>query len=717
MKKRYFPYERFIVRRPLKNYDGHMFTSEEFEKIITQEDFQEALYYASPDLYDELKKYLGGRLPDGESKRMIATLYKYAQRIHYRCTPIGMFAFCSVGKYSDNTAIPNDKCVGKHYRYDCKFLFDYINYLLKNADSKLIESLNVCTNQTVVSIKSRFHLSVQGDNGRIIDIKLPKNELLDFIMSVSKNALSCRELIKQTLDMFEMSYPDCVDYIKRLILIGVLLPDIKISTTGEDNFKRIYRLLKNSNPILLEDLDRLITLLNSDQSFDVKRNEIEALINKAHSIGLDIKRNMFLQIDSFSNEHVYIDESVNKQIIEWFKVLTRISLPSENPLRGFISRYAARYENMSKPVLEVLDHYIGIEYKGNTAMSSDLLRNIFSRSGIEKKAAKIFSYSLTVIEQIVLNKLLEKGNIMEKSVRLTKSDFPSDDYFMDEDYFASYNCMFKIVGYNDNGSILSNLTFSGPSASCLITRFADSLVEIKDILEEISEREQHALPDIILAEISHLSNPHSGNVQIRPSFRPYEIPYLSFKKDDDIKTLHLDDLVINIIGGRVKLMSKKYNKEVVPCYSSAFNYKRLTSELYQFLGDIQLQKAARGLSANFYTLLTMLKHVPRIVYKNIMVNPESWQIENFWKRKQSTDSVEQFRSMHSFLKMSRYLSFYQGDNYFIIDVESDLSILEFFRLSKTQERVVLSEFLAMSDDFQHYKTILEIVQPFLLDTE
>lgn len=233
-------------------------------------------------------------------------------------------------------------------------------------------------------------------------------------------------------------------------------------------------------------------------------------------------------------------------------------------------------------------------------------------------------------------------------------------------------------------------------------------------MDEVAEKEQNSKPEIAMAEISYLSRPHSGNVQIRPDFREYKIPYLSYRDaSEDNRVIDIKDLSVSVEGGKVKLSSKRLGKEVCPCFSSAYNYKFGTSEIYQFLGDVQRQNATKMLSAQLDSLLIMLGHLPRISYKNIVVSPESWIIDNLWGDNDFAQSIEKFRSQHEKLGMPRFLSFSQGDNYFIVDEKSDVSVREFFNLTKKMKTVTLSEFLPLSEDMDHYVAVMEIVQPFI----
>ncbi len=59
MSLEFYPTNNFVFRRPYINYKGKSLDKKNLDNLIRQDFFQEAIYYASPDLYSELMKYLG----------------------------------------------------------------------------------------------------------------------------------------------------------------------------------------------------------------------------------------------------------------------------------------------------------------------------------------------------------------------------------------------------------------------------------------------------------------------------------------------------------------------------------------------------------------------------------------------------------------------------------------------------------------------------------
>lgn len=556
-------------------------------------------------------------------------------------------------------------------------------------------------------------MHVRTETGTITEIRVKHSDFLDFILSSAQSGIECRNLVKCCFDEYDINETDLMEYLRKLILKNILISDLQVEILGKDNFDRIVEKWRNYGLPLLSELTHTMRILQGGSDFSDKKLAIDSLYDKSRRIGVNVKRNQMIQVDAYGMAEVCIENNVRESLIEWFNLLQSICTPTGNPLANFANRFMARYESMSVPLLEVIDKQIGIGYNSAFPSCSTLIDTIYSKSGNRHINSVVKTYSLTIMEQAVLNRLINSDSLATKRIELTEKDFKKYGKINHSDFCQSFTCMFSIVGYDKNGPILNGVHFSGPSATCLLTRFSDGHEGIKSIVSEIAKEEQNSNKDVVMAEISHLSRPHSGNVQIRPDEREYIIPYLSNNGNVECQAINLRDLQVSVSGGKVKLKTTRLDKDVCPCFSSAYNYKFGTSDLYQFLGDVQRQNATKNLSAQLDSLLSMLGHLPRVTYKNIVVSPETWIIDNFWKNFDFVIGKDSYINKHNKLGMPRYLSFSQGDNYFIVDSESDISIREFFNLTKKMTTIILQEFLPMAEDIKHYNTVIEIVQPFI----
>lgn len=94
MKPTFTPFPDFVFRTPLFPLDAPA------EDTTLSPEFREALYLASPELYE-------GCVSKDRKKqtKFERSVLKYRHRAMTRCTPFGLFAGCSTGKIANSTLI------------------------------------------------------------------------------------------------------------------------------------------------------------------------------------------------------------------------------------------------------------------------------------------------------------------------------------------------------------------------------------------------------------------------------------------------------------------------------------------------------------------------------------------------------------------------------------------------------------------------------------
>ena len=110
-----------ILRTPLKPLKTS-FSKDELQQFFAQQEVQEALFLASPNLLTECKKWLNQEITDKtEEEKIIFSLLKYALRMHSRCTPYGLFAGCGVVENTSDSITIDTKKTERSTRLDMNF--------------------------------------------------------------------------------------------------------------------------------------------------------------------------------------------------------------------------------------------------------------------------------------------------------------------------------------------------------------------------------------------------------------------------------------------------------------------------------------------------------------------------------------------------------------------------------------------------------------------
>ena len=105
---------------------------QEIIRFFSQPAILEAIYVASPELYDSFTGLLEGRVKTGVDK-LLNTLYKYLVRMTSRSTPYGLFAGCAPGELGERTSIEFDENAPSytHARLDMNYVAEMAAGLIK----------------------------------------------------------------------------------------------------------------------------------------------------------------------------------------------------------------------------------------------------------------------------------------------------------------------------------------------------------------------------------------------------------------------------------------------------------------------------------------------------------------------------------------------------------------------------------------------------------
>lgn len=145
IKLRAFP--TFVLRTPLFPLSA----LDDPERTMQQPCFREALYLASPDLYT----FTGDKTEDAEEKGDAAAL-KYFLRACSRCTPFGLFAGCSTGRFGSSTqiAVAEPIAARRTTRLDMQYLCALIQRIERHGAVR--RQLRLFPNDTLYEIAGQY---------------------------------------------------------------------------------------------------------------------------------------------------------------------------------------------------------------------------------------------------------------------------------------------------------------------------------------------------------------------------------------------------------------------------------------------------------------------------------------------------------------------------------------------------------------------------------
>ncbi|AZB08806.1 lantibiotic dehydratase [Chryseobacterium sp. G0162] len=717
-----FPYqffEEYIVRTPLfsckrfleavnkdKISDGEL-----KNEFADQSVFLEAIYLASPDLYEEITRWLHSEkdLLPKEHQKLKHTLLKYYSRMSTRCTPFGLFSGVGLGEFSEdyeNSELHNDHVI-RDTKLDMYFLVSLAQYLVKKLEIR--DKLLFYPNNTIDRVGKKIrYIEYQYSGGKrdYIISSAPLSEELQELLQFSKQGKTIQEL-SEILISEEITQEDASVFIEELIDNQVLTSEIEPNVSGMDFLDIIIsvleRLKANEANILISIKDRLNKL---DQNIGNEVSDYVEIEELIASFGIEYERKYLFQTDLYYRNQLSLSSYWKKDIKRAFSFLNKITLAQEdNRLEKFKKAFHDRFETEEISLQYVLDSEIGIGYKQNTSIRGvhpyldDLGLPISERN-------KKISIELNLIQKILNEKLQDA--LLENQYRIELSD---DDFEGLEENWQdlpdTISFLTEIISEDNKEKLFLNGS-TGSSAANLLGRFCSEKSEIHKLTKAIADKEEALNPEYILAEVIHLPEARIGNVVRRPTIRNYEIPYMAQSVLPEENQITLDDLYISLRGNRFVLRSKRLNKEIRPYLTNAHNYFQNTLPVYHFLSDLYSQEIRKGLYFDWGGLNDIYRFLPRVEYKNIILVKARWKISDkeiiFLDEfiLDQANFLSELKNWRTKRKVPTWIQWAESDNTLALNLDNyDMAML-FIQTVKKKKTIMIEEFLYNeNENFKH----------------
>jgi len=710
--KKYSPYKfynNYVLRTPLFAVNFYLnltnsdtIDDEKIKSLLNIPLFAEALYLASPDLFEQYESWTKGKL---NSKKKIeslkASVLKYTARISSRCTPFGLFAGCSVGEFNEYTDIKlNDMSSHKKsYHLDTILIIEILNVILD--DKKLIDRIKFYPNNSLYRIGNQYrYIAFNIENHRrVYNIEgLVYSEYIEFVLNRAKKGVTIFELIGSMHDD-EISKNEARSFILDLVRYQILVPELEVMLTRNtlNSILESLEIFNKNNKSYLN----LSKLKNSLQLFNNRfnsKNEFKNLHDRLNTLGvIPNQKKHILQCDLYpSFKKNYLNKAYLQKIKEAIIILNKISLPYSNSrLEEFKRKFKNRYQTKELPLLNVLDTEVGIGY-GNAESDINKLVDEIQFQKINKDYRPII---WTTIDQLLLEKLNNYMFQNSYTIILNESDITN----LKTNWHDLPDTMSGLVEFvNENNKDLIFIeNMSGSSAANIMARFGDNDEAIKSYLLQITEDEEKMNQDKILAEIIHLPQSRTGNILKRPQLRKYEIPYLGKSSLPLSNQIPLSDIMVSVRNNKVHLRSKKYNKEVLPKLSNTQNYRINSLPCYCFLCDVQNDNIRSGIRFSWNTIFETFTFLPRVQVKDVIFSLAKWNIKvkdlsAFFNYNNKILLIEISKWRNS-LRIPQFVQLVESDNKLLINFKNVDSIKMLLNTVKNSHQFQIEEFLYVNE--------------------
>jgi lantibiotic biosynthesis protein len=706
----------YLLRMPVVSVENLLLLNKDLKEksleicmkgIFSQPFYQEAIYVASPELFQEFQKWQNGTLTnEKEVAKLVASLYKYYVRMCIRCTPYGLFAGSALGNISEkSTEISFDEFqkYHKHSRLDMNYVAELTEYI---ANLSVVKSrLKYYLNSSLYKVGNAYRYAqhrLKNKHRSYFLTSINTSKYLERAVQNAQNGILLSDLAESLVDR-NVNQATAISFVEKLIRSQVLVSELEPTVTGDEFFKVLINRLKS-----IPEAEDIVEKLNIIQELLDKKSG-DLFRYKAIKIAIDenfktTSSKDLVQTDLFfKTTQNNLSDKVVQRLLQQLQSLLKLRRKFEHAnLESFQKAFSERYEEQEVPLLIALDSEGGVGYgklqKGKGA-NMPLVDNVI----IDKKETDNKKIRWNAISELVLKKYEEAISTKSDSVTLTKADIDSvteKDKSETWGLPASTYLLGTLISENieamDSGDFKFYMkAFSGPSSGNLLARFCHGDKELTEKVRESLQQEQAEYQDTILAEVVHLPESRVGNILMRPTLREYEIPYLGHSSVEKEKQIALDDLMVSVKYGKIRLRSKRLNKYVIPRLTTAHNYARGLS-IYKFLCDLQFQ----NINMDIYWSWGMMENkpfLPRVEFENMILSPAKWYVKkqvSFAKNINESFIDSSIKKIVIEQNLPQCCLIAEGDNELLVDFETSVGRKIFFE-KLAQSDVILHEFLSV----------------------
>ncbi len=673
----------------------------ELIRFFSQSSMLEALYVASPELYNSFTGLIEGKVRTGVDK-LLKTLYKYLVRMTSRSTPYGLFAGCAAGELGQETCIAFDETepFRKHVRLDMNYVAELADGLLQKTAIRNEVKFFPNTSLYQIGDAYRYVESALNNKKRLyILASVDRNAYLDKIIATARNGATVHELA-DCIVSDEITREEAEQFIDAIVHAQILVSEFAATVTGEEFFFTIVDKLSGIEGAKedLQQLNKIAGLLQSEEQGVDKYREVESVLAE-HFVTTGskdlVQTDLFLQTRSCT-----INEKAVSILTREYQNLACLGFRNPIPeMDQFKKRFLARYEQREMPLLEVLDCETGIGYGDAMAGRADNLPLLDEMQWPESpKPAEA-----DVSAMAELRDRLYQQSAAEKGMRICLTDSILNDFRKTAEdtgqtpgsFYLFGNIIAASQGDVDDGNFkFAFKAMGGPSGLKLIGRFCHGNGQLSEWVKKAVAGEEALGEEAVYAEVAHLPEARVGNVLMRPHLREFEIPYLSGSSMPRENQILPEDLLVSVsLSGEVILRSKRLNKRVFPRLTNAHNFSA-GLPVYRFLCELTYQHDYRYLGWEWGHLASNT-FLPRVEYKHWILSRATWNIDQKMISNivgSETLTAREWRTLRNAFNIPRFVQLRQGDSELLIDGDSDFAVEVVGDTIRKFDKVTLTEF-------------------------
>jgi thiopeptide-type bacteriocin biosynthesis protein len=675
-----------LLRMPVKKPIDYI-TDQQF--FLEDHFFRAAIRVATPAFYYilERKEFQSADLSVKES----VTLQKYINRFCFRPTPFGLFSSVSLAEWE--SPVRGESTIPK-LRPHIRASMTVQNLFAESIREKeLLLKVNYKSNPSLYRVLNEYRFFRTGldESGKHRDYQLQSiafSKMLKDLISACFYGLFREKVVDLIAKLAKCSINEAEDYAAFLIDSQLLISCLRLNVSGGDYLTDMTR--KLSGGALKMRLHNVAILLDDEISvvdpFYIKQLEQE--ICQLIPVGNipQEKLSIILQrIDGVASIDMKLQEHLREGVAALMKLSTNWK---SSAMEQFINGFQRHFEGQNLPLLLALDPETGIGYQHPEVEKNNILLetlNIPYRNETEQSGN--WSAAHSVLMEIWLR---DKSD--DPVISIADSDLERLKSAILPEQMLGMSILFRVA---ENKVFIENA--GGINAPALMGRFTVADEKIAAAAQAMATKLEAQNTEIIFAELLHLADPHTDNVNRRAHIYRYEIPVTAASTLAEEYQIHLSDLYIRIVNNMVMLYSAKHQKIVIPRLSSAYNHGLNKLPLFRFLADLPYQYGRSNLGLDLKQFFPLLRFYPRVEYKNTILALATWIITEQQlgdlQLPDQENAAKAFKILSRAIRLPRFFSLAEGDQELVFDSENGREVAFFCACIRQKKQAVIKEYM------------------------
>jgi hypothetical protein len=238
---------QLIIRTPAFAFNDDFDETFLFQ-LLENPQFSEALYLASPVLFEEAKALKNQEKVDAKKKqKVLFSLSKYYTRMCSRCTPFGLFAGCAIAEWSDETSLQFAESFHRHTRLDMHYAGALAQRLAEIPE--IAQRILYYPNSSQYRLGEEFryveYRYVNGKRQHQISA-IDYSPYIDFILQKAQSGATLLELASSLVDD-EITLEQALDFVAELINAQLLVSELEPAITGDTFTQQLITILARIN--------------------------------------------------------------------------------------------------------------------------------------------------------------------------------------------------------------------------------------------------------------------------------------------------------------------------------------------------------------------------------------------------------------------------------------------------------------------------------------